>query len=151
MEILKGNFLVNANEETVIANEIIRSSEMIGLYFSASWCPPCRSLLPLLKATYKEARSRGAKLEVVFVPSDSDDQQMMRFFVDNHGPWFAVPVGPLTAAVRRKMQIHAIPQLVVVNNRGEVVRRNGRADLEGHEDPLSLWFPRLNRGAAGEN
>lgn len=88
MEILRGNFLINTKEEAVIANEIFRDSEYVGLYFSASWCPPCQAFLPRLKGMYEKAsESRQVKLEIIFVPSDSDNQRMTRFFLENHGTW----------------------------------------------------------------
>lgn len=57
---------------------------------------------------------------------------------------FAVPVGPLSASLRKKMQVFYIPQLIIMSNKGKVVTKNGRDDLENCKDPLSLWFPELN-------
>ncbi|OXU24352.1 hypothetical protein TSAR_002591 [Trichomalopsis sarcophagae] len=140
MEILRGNFLINTKQEAVIANEIFRDFEYVGLYFSASWCPPSQTFLPQLKAMHEEAQSRQVKLEIIFVPSDSDNQRMTRFFLENHGPWYALPVGPLAVELRRKMQIFSIPSLVVLSNKGKLVTRSGREDLEGCENPFETWF-----------
>ncbi|KAJ1524214.1 hypothetical protein ONE63_010734 [Megalurothrips usitatus] len=43
---------------------------VIGVYFSAHWCPPCKAFTPQLVATYNAVRERGHNFEVVFVSSD---------------------------------------------------------------------------------
>lgn len=88
MELLRGNFLLNQAEEALIANDALRDVEYIALYFSASWCPACFKLLPLVKDVYQEAKRRDVKMEIVYVPADRDAEQMTRHFVNQHGPWF---------------------------------------------------------------
>ncbi|XP_058801496.1 nucleoredoxin-like protein 2 [Phymastichus coffea] len=144
MDMLKGNFLINTKEEAVIANEILRDNEYIGLYFSASWCPPCQIFLPQLRDVYEKARQRTISLEIIFIPADKDNQRMTRFFVDNHGPWYALPVGPLTAALRKKLQVYSIPCFIVLSNKGTIISKNGRENIEDLEDPLAHWFGALS-------
>lgn len=92
MEMLKGSFLINTSEEAVIANEILRDNEYVGLYFSASWCAPCQTFLPQLKHVHEKAREQKVSFEIIFVPADDDNQRMTQFFVDNHGPWYRVHI-----------------------------------------------------------
>lgn len=40
------------------------------LYFSASWCPPCRNFTPKLVAAVKALKEAGRNLEAVFVTGD---------------------------------------------------------------------------------
>ena len=47
--------------------------KVVGLYFSAHWCPPCRSFTPELAKTYKLLTEQGKNFEIVFVSSDNDD------------------------------------------------------------------------------
>lgn len=87
MELLRGNFLLNQAEEALMANDALRDVEYIALYFSASWCPACSELLPLIKDVYQQALSRGVKMEIIYVSSDRDTDEMTKHFVRQHGPW----------------------------------------------------------------
>merc|ERR1719189_1069843 len=42
-------------------------NEVIGIYFSAHWCPPCRGFTPVLAETYETLAKAGKKFEIVFV------------------------------------------------------------------------------------
>ena len=70
-----------------MANDIFRLNDYVGLYFSASWCPPCQTFLPLLKQVHSEARSRNIKFEIIFVSADTDHSAMMDYFEKYHGSW----------------------------------------------------------------
>ena len=43
---------------------------MVGLYFSAHWCPPCRGFTPRLAKEYERMKGEGKKIEIVFISSD---------------------------------------------------------------------------------
>lgn len=65
---------------------------MIGLYFSADWCPPCHRVTPHLAAIYRSFKSqhpRAPDWEVLFVSSDRDEAA----FRQHHAtmPWPALP------------------------------------------------------------
>ena len=48
--------------------------KVVGIYFSAHWCPPCRSFTPELAKTYKLLTEEQQKhFEIVFVSSDNDE------------------------------------------------------------------------------
>ncbi|EIE22094.1 hypothetical protein COCSUDRAFT_83485, partial [Coccomyxa subellipsoidea C-169] len=48
---------------------------VVGLYFSAHWCPPCRQFTPKLKEVYAAVRGTGKRFEVVFISSDQNPKQ----------------------------------------------------------------------------
>lgn len=50
-------------------NTLIKGKELIGLYFSASWCPPCKAFSPIL-ASFYDAAAKANNLEIVFISSD---------------------------------------------------------------------------------
>jgi thiol-disulfide isomerase/thioredoxin len=44
----------------------LNGHSVIGLYFSADWCPPCSAFTPVLEKLYTARKAHGAKqLEVV--------------------------------------------------------------------------------------
>ena len=46
---------------------------MVGIYFSAHWCPPCRGFTPKLVESYNTMKAAGKNFEIVFVSSDNDE------------------------------------------------------------------------------
>lgn len=89
MELLSGKFLMNQKEDAITTAEVLREVQYVILYCSASWSPPCQTFLPKLKEIYREAKIQGIPLEVIFVPSDHDNDEMSRHFAANHDPWLA--------------------------------------------------------------
>lgn len=89
MNILRGNFVFNQNEDVVISTKIFRDFEYIGLYFSASWSPPCiTTFLPLLKSMFKKINKRENKFQIIYVPTDTEVERSVEYFIQNHGPWY---------------------------------------------------------------
>ena len=62
---------------------------MVGLYFSAHWCPPCRGFTPKLADAYKELIGLGKSFEIVFLSSDKSEDAFKEYF--NEMPWVALP------------------------------------------------------------
>lgn len=50
---------------------LLKDKAVVALYFSASWCPPCKTFSPLLREFYNAA-AKDNGLEVVYVSSDKD-------------------------------------------------------------------------------
>ena len=72
-------------EEAKLENDIdlqekIKDCQIVALYFSAHWCPPCRNFTPLLNTFYENANSDGKKMEIIFVSSDNDEQAFKEYF-----------------------------------------------------------------------
>lgn len=62
---------------------------MLGLYFSAHWCPPCRSFTPKLVEVYNELQKSGKNFEIVFCSSDRDEEGFKEYYETM--PWKCVP------------------------------------------------------------
>ena len=65
--------------------------KVLGLYFSAHWCPPCRAFTPQLAKWYEKVKlsSNGEKFDIVFLSSDRDEVKFLEYFKEM--PWYAVP------------------------------------------------------------
>ena len=106
-------------------------SDLLLLYFSAHWCPPCKQFTPVLKDFYLEARQEeeGA-LEIVFISSDRSEQEMLSYMRESHGPWPALPhSSPLGPRLNTEHGVSGIPALVVLARDGRVISRQGREDV----------------------
>lgn len=71
-----------------MSHEVL-SGKYIGLYFSASWCPPCRRFTPKLVQCFNNLRRMGKPFEIVLVSSDRSPDDYKRY-LDNM-PWLALP------------------------------------------------------------
>ena len=50
--------------------------KVVGIYFSAHWCPPCRGFTPELAKTYQLlTETQQTNFEIVFVSSDGDEAE----------------------------------------------------------------------------
>ena len=84
---LIGDKIVKANGETVNTESLLNDNQIVGLYFSAHWCPPCVGFTSKLEEFYNKFKNKN--LEVVFVSSDRDQDQFNEYFQEM--PWFALP------------------------------------------------------------
>ncbi|KAK1303030.1 putative nucleoredoxin 1 [Acorus calamus] len=88
--------------------------QIIGLYFSASWCGPCRRFTPNLVEVYNELLSRG-NFEVVLISDDHDEEAFNGYF--SKMPWLAMPFSDASDRDRLKklFKVRGIPSLVIID------------------------------------
>ena len=83
--------LSRGKSDKISVNSIDGEGKVVGLYFSAHWCPPCRGFTPKLAEWYTNVTSGllKDKLEIVFVSSDKDEKSFDEYFAEM--PWLALP------------------------------------------------------------
>ena len=67
----------------------LNGKDVVGLYFSAHWCPPCRGFTPKLADAYKEMIGLGKSFEIVFLSSDKSEDAFKEYY--NEMPWLSLP------------------------------------------------------------
>lgn len=116
------DFLIRNNGDQVKIDSL--KGKKIGLYFSASWCGPCKRFTPILAEVYNEL-SRQGDFEVIFVSGDEDDEAFKGYF--SKMPWLAVPFSD--SETRDKLdelfKVMGIPHLVILDENGKVVSDGG--------------------------
>lgn len=93
VEVFIGRTLLNKDGDFVDPEEALRN-KVVGIYFSAGWCPPCRDFTPILCDFYTELVEESdppAQFEIVFVSSDKTSDDMVEYYHDMHGDWLALP------------------------------------------------------------
>ena len=96
--------------------------KLIGLYFSAHWCPPCRKFTPDLVAYYNKVAAAHPEFEIVFVSFDKSAAAMEGYMRELQMPWPAVGFDKVSGNEALKKYAGAsIPCLVVVDENGKVV------------------------------
>lgn len=99
----------------------------VGLYFSASWCPPCRQFTPRLAETYTKLTKDGVEWEVVYVSCDRNKHQFEEYF--SHMPWLAIPFesSALRDTLSSKFKVQGIPTFVMMGPDTTILSANARA------------------------
>jgi nucleoredoxin len=137
---LGNNFVSNAG---AMDNSSLKNAKVVGIYFSAHWCPPCRGFTPVLAKFYNEVNKNEKVFEVVFVSCDNNQNSFNGYLSEM--PWMAVPFGDnKIGELNDAFNISGIPYLAILRNDGTEVSKNGRGDVtKGIQDPMATldkWF-----------
>ncbi len=126
------------NSEGKAVSSKVLKDKIVGIYFSAQWCPPCRNFTPALV----EFRDKNAKeFEVVFVSSDRSQEDQLKYMEKYGMKWYALPHGSDEAnELKKKYEVRGIPSLVIVDAEGKTITKNGRSDVSGNPSgALASW------------
>jgi len=103
-------------------------ADVIGLYFSAHWCGPCRAFTPTLAKVYNEMKAANKNFEIVFVSSDRAQSAFDEYY--RTMPWLALPFGDKRKNVLSSaFQVAGIPTLIVLRKDGTMISNTARADI----------------------
>ncbi|KAL2344342.1 hypothetical protein Fmac_005627 [Flemingia macrophylla] len=116
------DFLLRNNGDQVKIDSL--KGKKLGLYFSASWCGPCRRFTPTLLEVYNEVAAKG-DLEVIFVTVDRDDESFNNYF--SKMPWLAIPFSDFETrnGLHELFHVRRIPLLALLDETGNVVSEDG--------------------------
>jgi len=97
------------------------------LYYSASWCGPCRQFTPRLVDAYRSLRNDYPEFELVFVSADNSAGDMKDYMKNDRMAWPALKYD----AIRSSGEImqycgDGIPCLVLVDEKGKVLSDTNR-------------------------
>ena len=124
------------------------AGKTVGVYFSAHWCPPCRQFTPMLAGVYDTLKREGREFEVVFASSDRTDADFAEYHKSM--PWLAVPFANRDAKAKlsSKFKVQGIPTLVILDENGALVTKDGRRAVAQPEK--FPWTPPTLTEALGE-
>lgn len=125
---------------TTACEAALGGKQVVALYFSAHWCPPCRTFTPKLAETYKGLAAAGRSFEVVFVSSDRGQNEFDGYFQEM--PWLALPFAQRGTAreLSKEFSVRGIPSLILLHGEtGEVISTDGRSVVLN--DPAGAHFP----------
>jgi thiol-disulfide isomerase/thioredoxin len=135
-KVLLPNELLNADGKVVSIDEL--KGKYVGLYFSASWCGPCRTFTPKL-IKFREQTEKT--FEVVLVGSDGSAKAQANYMKKYKMPWLALKNQSEEAReLSLSLNVEYIPYLVVLDPDGNVVTKNGKEDIARlGSDAFASW------------
>lgn len=115
--------LIDASGKKVDATTL--NGKVVGFYFSAHWCGPCRLFTPEL---VKFAKLYKDKFAVVFVSCDRPDEKAMYDYMkEMKMPWAALPYkSEAGEKISQENEVKQIPTLLIFDASGNLVTKNGR-------------------------
>mmetsp|Transcript_3909 Transcript_3909/g.7197 ORF Transcript_3909/g.7197 Transcript_3909/m.7197 type:complete len:203 (+) Transcript_3909:147-755(+) len=116
--------------------------KLVGLYFSAGWCGPCRQFTPILSKFHNDNID---DFRVVFVSMDRSEQAMLEYI---RGKGFLrVDYGSRARKdLISALSVSSLPTLIVVNPEGEIVTSSGRFAINSNpERCIEEW----HKGSSG--
>ena len=115
-----------------LEDERVTSAPLVGYYFSAHWCPPCKSFTPNLAKFYKSVNAVEKKIEIIFFSWDDKEQSFTEYFSEM--PWLALKFGhEKINEIAKQNGVKSIPTLIILKD-GKIVTRSGRNDVAACEN-----------------
>jgi nucleoredoxin len=143
-----GLFANDGKEVKVDALAARGDDAVIGLYFSAHWCPPCRGFTPVLAKCHEELKQAGKSFEIVFLSSDKDEEGFKGYFAEM--PWLAIPYSErsMKEDLSTLFKVRGIPTLVLLKPDGTVITENGRGAIDYGAEYFPWGPDEMKRGEA---
>jgi len=130
MENLLGPALHAAPGVGISTQDLLKEADLVLLYFSASWCPPCRAFSPVLKEFYQTCKKNPkTNVEIVFISSDRSIEEFDAY--SGTMPWLSLPLtqSKISKSLSAKLCINSIPSLIVLDKTGKYITNDARAEI----------------------
>lgn len=100
----------------------LADKKYIAVYFSAHWCPPCRTFTPELVKWYNATKPANPHFEMIFVSSDHTEKDMESYMAGEQMPWPALKfLKKKTDKTLAPLAGPGIPCLVLLDSTGKVL------------------------------
>ena len=118
------------NQVTFLTGKPMEDAQYYIYLYSASWCPPCRALMPSIVKLYPTLKEN--KVEIILVSCDSNDAEAKKYVEHYNAGVPGLHAG--SAAARKRpgtLEIRSIPSAIFVDAQGNVIKAgSGRLILE---------------------
>lgn len=104
---------IQQTKDTFLSNSDIKDKYLM-LYFSASWCGPCRGFTPQLNEAYKVLKSRHDNFELVFISSDRDQEAFDAYYEKMSFCALPFELRQEKAQISKLFQVSGIPKLIIL-------------------------------------
>lgn len=139
---LFGKSLIIEKNKSVSTNKYLKD-KIVGLYFSASWCPPCQQFTPQLINFYKKYHQQH-NFKIVLIPFKEDQEEEYQDYL-HQMPWASLSPKKETLidSLIKKYRCASVPRIVFINQEGKVIKEiiefRDRNQIINHSSSFSLF------------
>jgi nucleoredoxin len=139
LDALFGSDLLTDKGEPAPAGAL--EGKTVAIYFSASWCPPCRAFSPRLVDIADKLRDGGKPFELVLVGCDQTKQKSIDYMSSHDMKGYLIaPEADANKSLSKRYRVSGIPYLVVVDPTGRTIDPAARATVQSSQgDPDAVW------------
>ena len=129
---------------TTIEREKVFEKPLIGLYFSALWCPPCVGFHSKLIEFYTNVNSSQPRIELILCSLDEDVEDFKEYLKKT--PFPAIDyTDPKLEDLAEAFEIEGIPMVIVFDKNGNLIEVDGRQAIQGKnnlsaEETIKTWL-----------
>jgi len=115
------------------------NGKMVGFYFTASWCGPCKVFTPPL---IKFRDHYQDQFEIVMVGSDRSPEDHAAYMKKYNMPWPATEHGSFASRfLYERYGVASVPTLIIVRPDGSTLTTDGRTQLlDDPEAAFTSWL-----------
>ncbi len=101
--------------------------KLVLLDFWATWCPPCREEIPVIKALHKKYHKQG--FEVIGVALDKEGETVTEFAKKHNMPWRQVLDGAqYKSKFSKEYGVRYIPTMILLGPDGKIIDTQARGE-----------------------
>ncbi|MEM0966847.1 MAG: thioredoxin-like domain-containing protein [Verrucomicrobiota bacterium] len=130
---ISGDLVRLDGDALVPASDALDGKDVIAVYYSAHWCPPCRQFTPQLSEFYDQASEEYPNFQMIFMSSDRGSDAMEEYMEWGKMNFPAVSFDERQASGLGEFSARGIPYLVVLDGDGNQIL--GKAPGEDYKSP----------------
>ncbi|MCB1196562.1 TlpA family protein disulfide reductase [bacterium] len=118
------------------------SGKVVLIDFWATWCPPCRKMIPALKDLHSKYNRQG--LEVIGISLDESGPETVKAFVESMKMPYLVAIGDNTLSDSYG-KINAIPTSFIIDRKGDIRQKHvGFVEFQELEQSIKILLSEKN-------
>ena len=133
------NIINNEHDKINIDNK-----KIIGLYFSASWCPPCRKFTPILSTFYEDLIEYYDDIEIIYISSDKTNIEFNEYRENMPFPALSYEYRDKKEELVKKYNVDKIPTLIFIDTNGNIITKDGKKIIEDSNGNIEYLRNQLN-------
>jgi nucleoredoxin len=108
----------------------LKGKKYLAVYFSASWCGPCKQFTPRLVNWYQQQKAELDNFDVIFVSRDHSKEAMVEYIKQDGMPWPALTFAKADqrSSPLEKYAGRGIPCLVIIDGEGKVLSHSYKGE-----------------------
>lgn len=115
--------ILNKNNEIINLKNL--NKKIIGLYFSAHYCPPCRKFTPILSTFYEDLIDYYNDMEIIFLSSDEDEISFNNYWEQMTFPALPFIKKETKENLKKICKVELIPSLIFIDETGKIISNDG--------------------------